>query len=208
VPRLFIALPIAEDVIAELARVARDGPRDWRWVKPDAMHLTLAFLGEVEEGRVAAAERALRRGAEGAPALELAAAGLGAFPDQRRARVLWAGVAGDLRQLAALQTGIALGGRRRRPAAARRAADRYRAGPRERGLRARRQAVPPAPHPGAGARPSAAAAIARPRATLRLVARHRGAPLPEPPGTAGPPLRGARRGRAGRHGDRPLGRPV
>jgi len=108
VPRLFIALPIAEDVIAELARVARDGPRDWRWVKPDAMHLTLAFLGEVEEGRVAAAERALRRGAEGAPALELAAAGLGAFPDQRRARVLWAGVAGDLRQLAALQTGIAL----------------------------------------------------------------------------------------------------
>lgn len=108
VPRLFIALPIAEDVIAELARVARDGPRDWRWVKPAAMHLTLAFLGEVEEGRVAAAERALRRGAEGAPALELAAAGLGAFPDQRRARVLWAGVAGDLRQLAALQTGIAL----------------------------------------------------------------------------------------------------
>jgi len=108
VPRLFIALPIADDVIAELARVARDGPRDWRWVKPDAMHLTLAFLGEVEEGRVAAAERALRRGAEGAPALELAAAGLGAFPDQRRARVLWAGVAGDLRQLAALQTGIAL----------------------------------------------------------------------------------------------------
>lgn len=108
VPRLFIALPIADDVIAELARVARDGPRDWRWVKPAAMHLTLAFLGEVEEGRVAAAERALRRGAEGAPALELAAAGLGAFPDQRRARVLWAGVAGDLRQLAALQTGIAL----------------------------------------------------------------------------------------------------
>ena len=107
VPRLFIALPIADDVIAELARVARDGPRDWRWVKPDAMHLTLAFLGEVEEGRVAATERALRRGAEGAPALELAAAGLGAFPDQRRARVLWAGVAGDLRQLAALQTGIA-----------------------------------------------------------------------------------------------------
>src|SRR5690606_18474438 len=102
----------------------------------------------------------------------------------------------------------AVGRRRRRPAAARRAADRYRAGPRERGLRARRQAVPPAPHPGAGARPSAAAADARPRAALRLLARHRGAPLPEPPGTAGPPLRGARRGRAGRHGDRPLGRPV
>lgn len=70
------------------------------------MHLTLAFLGDVPDDRVAAAERALRAGAAGAPALGLEAAGLGAFPDQRRARVLWAGVSGDLRELAALQASL------------------------------------------------------------------------------------------------------
>ncbi len=105
-PRLFIALPLPEDVVAELAIVARSGASGWRWVEPDAMHLTLAFLGEVEEGAVASAERALREAASGAGALDLTAAGVGAFPDQRRARVLWAGVGGDLRRLAGLHAAL------------------------------------------------------------------------------------------------------
>jgi 2'-5' RNA ligase len=105
-PRLFIALPIADDVVTELARYERPGLGDWRWVRPDAMHLTLAFLGEVDEEVVASAERALRLSAAGVRALDLSAAGVGAFPDQRRARVLWAGVGGDLRELAGLHAAL------------------------------------------------------------------------------------------------------
>lgn len=105
-PRLFVALPVAEDVVAELARMGRSGLDGWRWVRPEAMHLTLAFLGEVEQARVPAAERAVRASVTGQPALSLEAAGLGAFPDQRRARVLWAGLAGDLRELAALHRAL------------------------------------------------------------------------------------------------------
>ena len=106
-PRLFLALPIAEDVRTELARVSQDGPSGWHWVRQEAMHLTLAFLGEVEKERVSAAERALIAGARGIRALDLDAIGMGAFPDLVRAHVLWAGVNGDLEQLMALQERLA-----------------------------------------------------------------------------------------------------
>lgn len=67
------------------------------------MHLTLAFLGEVQPDRVPAVARALTDATRGTPALNLEATGLGAFPDSRRARVVWSGVEGDLDRLASLQ---------------------------------------------------------------------------------------------------------
>lgn len=106
-PRLFVALPVGHQVVAALAGLAEPGSSGWRWVKPEAMHLTLAFLGEVAEERVAAAERALGEGAAAAPALDLTAGGIGGFPDERRARVLWAGVGGDLEALHDLQGRLA-----------------------------------------------------------------------------------------------------
>ncbi len=118
-PRLFVALPIGRDVVQELARVrsahasattGSSAPHDlvgWRWVSPESVHLTLAFLGEVADGQVGAAESALRRGCAGMPALDLAATGIGAFPNQDRARVLWAGVTGELRALRELRSALA-----------------------------------------------------------------------------------------------------
>lgn len=104
-PRLFIAVPVAEAVRESLAEVSKTGgTRRLRWVKPGAMHLTLAFLGDVDEAHLPASERALREAARTVTtALALRAEGLGAFPNERRARVVWAGVTGDLDALAALQ---------------------------------------------------------------------------------------------------------
>jgi 2'-5' RNA ligase len=73
-----------------------------RWTGRDAWHLTLAFLGEVND--VYAAGLAGPRGAAAAAhsRLALSLAGSGAFPGADRAHVLWTGVRSAGQQLSAL----------------------------------------------------------------------------------------------------------
>jgi len=59
------------------------------------MHLTLKFLGEVEEARVDEMAVALEKAAEGVGAFELATGPVGAFPDMKRPRVVWIGLDGS-----------------------------------------------------------------------------------------------------------------
>jgi 2'-5' RNA ligase len=63
-----------------------------RWVEPDAIHVTLKFLGEAPETRAGELKDALRRAAGGAPPMPLTLQGFGAFPEVTRPRVLWAGI--------------------------------------------------------------------------------------------------------------------
>ncbi len=79
-----------------------DGRRGQSW------HLTLAFLGEVSEQKLTGLASRLERAAGRYPPQQLAIAGAGAFPAAGRARVLWAGVAGDRQALARL-AGISRG---------------------------------------------------------------------------------------------------
>ena len=69
-----------------------------KWVRPENIHLSLKFLGDVEETRepelVAALQRAAGRGHEPRP-LTLQITGFGVFPDYHRPQVLWAGVTPD-----------------------------------------------------------------------------------------------------------------
>ena len=70
----------------------RSGTLPVRWVEPEAMHLTLKFLGEVAAGRQDELAGALQRAAASCRAVTATVADFGAFPDPRRPRVLWAGV--------------------------------------------------------------------------------------------------------------------
>lgn len=106
-PRLFIAIPIDETVTKRLYEVARTDQNTWRRVKPEALHLTLVFLGEIEETLIPRAIHAMNLAAAATEPLTLAAEGLGAFPNERRARVLWAGVTGDVAALINLQSALA-----------------------------------------------------------------------------------------------------
>jgi 2'-5' RNA ligase len=63
-----------------------------RWVLADAMHLTLAFLGSIDEARVGPVVDAMGDAAAAHPALDLTLHGLGAFPRRGDARVVWIGV--------------------------------------------------------------------------------------------------------------------
>ena len=91
-----------------------------RWAAPERWHLTLAFLGEVEEARLDPLRERLARAAGRYPPLHLAFAGAGRFDG----RVLWVGLTGDTEALqrlagsvagAARHTGIAVEDRRYRP---------------------------------------------------------------------------------------------
>ena len=83
-----------EQRLADLAvsRAAADGVNT-RLARRETWHVTLAFLGEVDDGRAPAAATAIERAADGPP-LELRLAGGGRF-GRGRFTVLWAGVEGD-----------------------------------------------------------------------------------------------------------------
>jgi len=80
-------------------------------VSPDNLHITLRFLGEVDDTRVAELGGVLDEAAAGLPRFGLGIRGLGAFPTLTRPRVIWAGVgegAGALRTLAGrVESGLA-----------------------------------------------------------------------------------------------------
>lgn len=87
-PRLFVALDLPESLRSELSRLGR-AVEAARPTPLEQLHVTLRFLGEVDEelgGRFAAEAAGLR-----APAFELTPSGLGCFPNARRPRIAWAG---------------------------------------------------------------------------------------------------------------------
>jgi len=98
--RLFLAINLPSSVIGAIdhevgaLRAAAPGVR---WIAPEKWHLTVRFIGEAPVERVAqirdAIDAATARHAE-AP---LAIGGVGAFPNFRRARIVWVGVAPDPR---------------------------------------------------------------------------------------------------------------
>jgi 2'-5' RNA ligase len=109
--RIFIALELPQDVQqairhfqADLKRVIPR--RAARWTRPEGIHLTLKFLGDVPVQHMEEISDALRQAAQGHQALRLRVEGAGCFPNLERPRVLWLGVAGDLDALRSLQAGV------------------------------------------------------------------------------------------------------
>lgn len=110
--RLFVALEIPSELrkqfaslIEELRKTAgesrRGGPK---WVRAQNLHLTLKFIGEVPSDRVARICTALRSAVSSEP-FTPEFRGLGFFPNERKPRVLWVGIAGS-RKLEMLAAGI------------------------------------------------------------------------------------------------------
>jgi 2'-5' RNA ligase len=93
--RLFFAVALPAEARAAIAK-ARDAlaldPRTFRAGRTDAFHLTLRFLGEVDESRVPALVSAGERAASSARPIPCEITGVGAFPKPGRARVVWVGV--------------------------------------------------------------------------------------------------------------------
>lgn len=96
--RLFIAVDLDEAaraaIAAEQKRVAAamgDARSSVKWVKPDQMHLTLVFPGEVSDARAPAIAAAVSQRVDKAP-FAVTFQGLGVFPGHGGPRALWVGI--------------------------------------------------------------------------------------------------------------------
>jgi 2'-5' RNA ligase len=107
--RLFIAIEIPEEIkqkMADVQRRLRDTDVDAGWTRPEGIHLTLKFLGEILESKVPDIMGALTRAVGGTGGFRLAVERVGTFPSPKNARVVWVGVSGDVERLMNLQTAV------------------------------------------------------------------------------------------------------
>jgi len=93
--RLFVAVNLPADVRRAAwagAAPLREARLPFTWVPPENVHLTVKFLGEVDDARAEQVGAALSTAVAGVRAFTLGVGGYGAFPDSRRPRVVWCGV--------------------------------------------------------------------------------------------------------------------
>ena len=103
--RLFVALDLPEAVrhaLAELIANLKPKSQGARWVQPENLHITLKFIGHVGNEKLSPIQSTLSSIHTAQP-IELRFRGIGFFPNERRPRAFWCGVAGspNLAELAA-----------------------------------------------------------------------------------------------------------
>ena len=105
--RSFLALDtpekIREGIGAVQSRLKKIIHGDIRWARPEGIHLTLKFFGNISEDDVVNISAVVEKLAAGSLPLVLTIGGTGAFPDPHRPRVVYLGMNGDVERLIAFQ---------------------------------------------------------------------------------------------------------
>ena len=105
--RAFLATDLPDEILREIAGVQSSLKRslrgDIRWVRPEGIHLTLKFFGNVSEADVRAISDIVVRQVASVAPMSFQLGELGAFPDYQHPRVIWVGLMGDIGPLAVLQ---------------------------------------------------------------------------------------------------------
>lgn len=93
--RTFLGVDLGEEIRARLIALQEElaalAP-DVKWVEPDNLHITLLFLGEVEQREVLDICRVAQMAVAELPVFSMSVEGAGCFPNPRRPRTLWVGV--------------------------------------------------------------------------------------------------------------------
>ena len=95
--RTFIAIELGETTRDGLARVQakfrKQAPdRSVKWVDPEAIHLTLKFLGDTSVSKISKVADALALACQGFTPFDVSFEGRGCFPNMRRPRIIWVAV--------------------------------------------------------------------------------------------------------------------
>jgi 2'-5' RNA ligase len=104
--RSFIAVELPQetrDALAVVQEQLRQSRARVRWLKPNSIHLTLKFLGNIASTQVDEIAAAAARQMRDEQPFTLSVAGLGVFPNKRAPRVIWAGIQGEVERLSRLQ---------------------------------------------------------------------------------------------------------
>lgn len=105
--RTFVAIRISQELKAAcqtLISQVKNLPGQVKWVKPESLHITLKFLGNVERSRIEQIKAALAEPLKKETVFQLQSTTIGGFPSLERPRVIWLGIDGKgLEQLLRLQ---------------------------------------------------------------------------------------------------------
>ncbi len=107
--RVFIAISIPDPVLDGFGEVQTGIRRHGfkiRWVRPESIHLTLKFLGDILAADIAGVRQTLVETVSLFPPLTLCAKGVGVFPGIKRPRVIWVGLGGETAPLGRLQKAL------------------------------------------------------------------------------------------------------
>ena len=94
-PRLFVALPISEEIrkgCEALQAIGKTKTTSVKWIDPQQIHLTLVFLGWTDPSLRSRIEEVVQEVSEGSPPFSLNVTGLGVFPRLRSPKVVWVGI--------------------------------------------------------------------------------------------------------------------
>lgn len=104
--RLFVACELPDDVRESIGEIIdqlreRSGSAV-RWVRPEGVHITLKFLGEVPQRQLPAVKMALHEAVTRHQPFNLEFSNIGMFGGREGLRIMWVGIAGDVLRLEAL----------------------------------------------------------------------------------------------------------
>ncbi len=109
--RTFIAIELSDEARAALTDLQNRlktvvPPRSVRWAASQNIHLTLHFLGDVEQDTVEKLSAAVYNATLASHPFTLTVERLGCFPNIRRPRIVWVGVSGETEPLVALHRNL------------------------------------------------------------------------------------------------------
>jgi 2'-5' RNA ligase len=104
--RVFVACEVPGEVqrtIGEITdKLKETSGDDVRWVRPDGVHVTLKFLGEVSQKKLPAIKMALQEAVVRHSPFNLELSNIGTFGGREGLRTMWVGIAGDVLRLEAM----------------------------------------------------------------------------------------------------------
>ena len=104
--RSFLAFELPPDIKEEVTRISVEVKKTGLgagWVKPGNIHLTMVFMGDVEEKDIPAIISGVNDAVNKYGPSQISLGGMGLFPDIRKPRVLWLGLNGEIERLAAFR---------------------------------------------------------------------------------------------------------
>ena len=104
--RAFICFKLPERLISSIGRIqvsVKQYGLKIRWVRPENIHLTIKFLGDIKWSEIDGIGRLIKETAMDFTPLLLSAQGIGVFPNLNRPRVIWIGISGQIEELIGLQ---------------------------------------------------------------------------------------------------------